>query len=316
MAAGAARVDAVDRVNLGLVLLSCAIAHVFPVDLLVLVYAILGPAHYLTEISWLHDRNYFTRRRFDFLPLIAVTLIVYFIDDTGYDHIALVAGIAFAIAAVATERLWLRLLIVLAGTAAGVALLLEPVTAWAIILVPSMIHIVVFTAVFILLGALRNNSAYAYLTLAALVLCGATFFTDVIPSLAPSAYGLDNIMALQGMHRAFFGVLGFEYDDPLATKLFGFVAFALTYHYLNWFSKVSIIQWHRMPPRRLAAISLLYAGCVGLYFYDYALGFKIVLLISFGHVILEFPLNARSFAEVGSQIGRRLGGTRRAGGAA
>src|SRR5208337_4813876 len=34
-----------------------------PFELLLLAYGILGPLHYLTEISWLHDRHYFTNGR-------------------------------------------------------------------------------------------------------------------------------------------------------------------------------------------------------------------------------------------------------------
>ena len=48
-----------DAVHLGLMLLALAIAYALPFELLLLSYAILGPVHYLTEISWLHDRRYF-----------------------------------------------------------------------------------------------------------------------------------------------------------------------------------------------------------------------------------------------------------------
>jgi hypothetical protein len=34
-----------------------------PFHVFLAAYAILGPLHYLTEISWLHDRGYFTRRQ-------------------------------------------------------------------------------------------------------------------------------------------------------------------------------------------------------------------------------------------------------------
>jgi len=48
-----------DAIHLGLMLLALAVAYVLPFELLLLSYAILGPVHYLTEISWLHDRKYF-----------------------------------------------------------------------------------------------------------------------------------------------------------------------------------------------------------------------------------------------------------------
>ena len=61
-------------------LLSCVAAFVFPFEVFLLSYAILGPLHYLTEISWLHKRNYFTNRKKDYVWLmvfgIILTLIV------------------------------------------------------------------------------------------------------------------------------------------------------------------------------------------------------------------------------------------------
>jgi hypothetical protein len=40
-------------------LISCVTAYVFPFELFLFSYAVSGPLHYLTEISWLHDRKYF-----------------------------------------------------------------------------------------------------------------------------------------------------------------------------------------------------------------------------------------------------------------
>lgn len=51
--------DAVNYANIGLMVLSCLAAYVFPFQLFLFSYAVLGPLHYLTEISWLHDRDYF-----------------------------------------------------------------------------------------------------------------------------------------------------------------------------------------------------------------------------------------------------------------
>ena len=48
-----------DVVHLGLMLSALGLAYILPFELLLLAYAVLGPAHYLTEISWLHDRQYF-----------------------------------------------------------------------------------------------------------------------------------------------------------------------------------------------------------------------------------------------------------------
>src|SRR2546423_477488 len=53
----------VDVVHLGLMLSALGLAYLLPFELLLIAYAVLGPAHYLTEISWLHDRQYFLSTR-------------------------------------------------------------------------------------------------------------------------------------------------------------------------------------------------------------------------------------------------------------
>jgi hypothetical protein len=89
-----------------------------------------------------------------------------------------------------------------------------------------------------------------------------------------------------------------------------FIAFAYTYHYLNWFSKTSVIRWHEVGVKRLAAIGALWLASVGLFAYDYTLGFKFLFCLSVMHVYLEFPLNHLSiigaFREVRLLIGKPL----------
>src|SRR5262249_5848511 len=52
--------DKTNYLNTILIVLSLGLAWFVPFQLFVFSYAVLGPLHYLTEISWLHDRNYFT----------------------------------------------------------------------------------------------------------------------------------------------------------------------------------------------------------------------------------------------------------------
>ena len=70
-----------------------------------------------------------------------------------------------------------------------------------------------------------------------------------------------------------------------------FIAFAYTYHYLNWFSKTEVIRWHKIPKARLVAIIALWLVSLGLYAYDYKVGLQWLFFLSFTHVLLEFPLN-------------------------
>jgi hypothetical protein len=40
-----------------------------------------------------------------------------------------------------------------------------------------------------------------------------------------------------------------------------------------------------------------------LYFYDYALGFTVLLAFSLAHIVLEFPLNTLALRQLGTAIG-------------
>src|SRR4030095_13840648 len=60
---------------MGLMLGSAALACALPFEVFLAAYAILGPLHYLTQISWLHDRGYFTTGRWDWIPLALLGLV-------------------------------------------------------------------------------------------------------------------------------------------------------------------------------------------------------------------------------------------------
>src|SRR5882757_6291183 len=66
----------INVLNIGLMLFSCAAAFVMPFEVFLFAYAILGPLHYLTEISWLHDRNYFSKGKYDYLVLLVIGVLI------------------------------------------------------------------------------------------------------------------------------------------------------------------------------------------------------------------------------------------------
>src|SRR5580700_11033473 len=75
--------DGLNYLNIGLMILTAAAAFVRPFELFLIAYAFLGPLHYLTEISWLHDRHYYTRGRWDYVVL-ALLAVVIAVIDTGW----------------------------------------------------------------------------------------------------------------------------------------------------------------------------------------------------------------------------------------
>jgi hypothetical protein len=72
-----------------------------------------------------------------------------------------------------------------------------------------------------------------------------------------------------------------------------FIAFAYTYHYLNWFSKTSIIRWDKgISTTKLKTILAIWLISVSIYLYNFKVGFVLLSSLSILHVVLEFPLNA------------------------
>jgi hypothetical protein len=67
-----------------------------------------------------------------------------------------------------------------------------------------------------------------------------------------------------------------------------------------------VIRWADVPKARLAAIAALSAAATAFYFYDYVLGFAVLLSLSLTHVLLEFPLNTVSLRQLGTLAGESL----------
>ena len=83
-----------------------ALTYLVPFELLLLAYVVLGPAHYATEISWLHDRKYFLPQRGIALGLAAVAIVAAIIDNaTWFGFVMWTAFVVCALLAAATTAL-------------------------------------------------------------------------------------------------------------------------------------------------------------------------------------------------------------------
>ena len=146
------RIRLADASHLGLMLAALAIAYVAPFELLLLAYVVLGPAHYATEISWLHDRKYHLPHGAIALALVAVAVVATLIDDaTWFGLVMWIAFVACALVVATTSAQ--RLLI--ATLALGLTLfMLSYGLAMAVlgILLPTLIHVSLFTLVFMEIG--------------------------------------------------------------------------------------------------------------------------------------------------------------------
>jgi hypothetical protein len=77
----------INYINIVLMLISCGAAFIMPFEVFLFAYAFMGPLHYLTEISWLHDRNYFAKGKYDFWVLVTIGVIISFFaaaQDIGF----------------------------------------------------------------------------------------------------------------------------------------------------------------------------------------------------------------------------------------
>ena len=326
-----------DVLNIFLMLFALGLALVFPFETFLLAYAFIGPLHYLTEISWLHDRKNFCARKLDAIFLIVPVVFIVFGSTLLPRSLQLpifqeitpeILFFAFLMAIVChfTKVPWKRILGFL-GVLAGTALFSFSGMwrYWITLFLPTVIHVFIFTGVFILLGALRNRSWTGIASLSVFVLSAALCFASPFGGLgaspgawarqsfglyAPIASGLAQFLGLHPGKAAGplapFANVEEMYSARAVLKVMTFFSFAYLYHYLNWFSKTHVIGWHRITKARAGAILGIWLGSVALYLWNFQAGFLWLYLLSLGHVTLEFPLNWLSMKETASRMGSML----------
>ncbi len=297
-----------DLAHLGLMLGALALTYLVPFELLLLAYVVLGPAHYATEISWLHDRNYFLPQRGIAIGLAVIAVVAAMIDNAQW--FGLVIWSAFVICAIiagATTAFQGMLLFMAAAVFTGWMLANGASMAVMGILLPTLIHVSLFTLVFMALGAFRSGARVQWLLvglyLAAIVLILLLPPTrgTLVPSFAQAAH--DYFANVAPALSRLLGAPGLSLDNRLVALL----AFIYTYHYLNWFIKAEVIRWIDISRKRLALVIAVSAASTALYFYDYAYGFSVLLALSLAHIVLEFPLNAVALRQLGAAIMRSSG---------
>lgn len=311
-------------------IVSCVAAFLFPFELFLFSYAVLGPLHYLTEISWLHERNYFTESRpgkrkqrahGGWLTLVAITtllLIIGFVSaeilgvfyspkwEITFLYLVFISALLITEAQKNRQRFWVLLL--------ALALLVPLATSHYYIILAfflvTIIHVFLFTGAFIFFGALKGKSVSGLLSLVVFLLCAVSFFVYV-----PAGHGAGDY--IRGSYRSFNALnaeliklfrlgqgtsAGEVYESQNGVMIMRLIAFAYTYHYLNWFSKTSIIKWHEVSKNRIAVIAVVWLASLALYAYNYDTGMAVLYFISVLHVMLEFPLNHRTFAGIGREL--------------
>ena len=328
-----------DYVNIILMIVATVLAFNLPFELFLFSYAILGPLHYLTEIGWLHQRNYFATGKRDYYILIFLGLLITFqlfltlplehqilqflfpgnpqLVKTlaklfsewspAFVFLAFVISVGISFLSKITHK------IIVFAAGIVLAILLKEVHYYILIfsvLFPTIIHVWLFTGIFILAGALKSKQFSGHLSLIVFILCTFSFFifkgntNYQISEYVQKAFTQSNF---QSVNTAIFALLFstkkmFFLNSPKGLMIQRFIAFAYTYHYLNWFSKTNIIRWHEVPKRWLYTAIGLWICSIALYIYDYRTGVLALFFLSIMHVFLEFPLNFKSIVHIKDAI--------------
>ncbi len=308
----------IHHLNTGLIILSCIVAFFIPFELFLFSYGILGPLHYLTEIGWLHKKNYFTKGKYDFVFLgVACVILVYWNYNPPKNYgltadiilFSLLSCIAFVFI-----KDWLYRFVIIALALVFIGFLNNSPMffTWVAVFLPTIIHVFIFTWAFMLYGVLKERSWAGLISILVLIACsiiiivvqpGNLFYT--VSDYSQKSYtqfgelnyrliNFFNMDQLTSIKQIFTTNAGFV--------IMRFIAFAYTYHYLNWFSKTSVIKWHMVPKKVLMATIGAWLLSISLYIYDYNLGLQVLFFLSFLHVFLEFPLNIVSFTGIGKEL--------------
>ncbi len=191
----------VDLLNIAFILLALAFAILLPFELFLFSYAILGPLHYLTEIQWLRKRNYFIGIAlvvtvFPISKLLGLSFeILEENNETGFYSGSLVfAAFIFAASLLFLRNRWAILLsIPLSIALAYLMMEFLPLNFMALgILLPTLMHVYLFTMLFMIFGLLKSPSKSGWLAVLLLVLSPVAIYFLELEGLSEEAGALYN----------------------------------------------------------------------------------------------------------------------------
>jgi hypothetical protein len=333
------RTNQIDLLNVLLIFISLFLAIKLPFELFLFSYAVLGPLHYLTEINWLKEKNYFIQQKTWIYALGVFAALATFsavlrspmlepiresiLSTNGIGSLPYLSDFAILCAfllAIGLVHLRTRQSLILFFGAAILAsiLILKYIPASAMVVgvfIPSVLHVYVFTLLFMIFGYLNAKSKFGLLAILSMLICPMILFflpiraeEYLISAQTQSTFletGVTLINESIGKFSGQYEHRHFSFFSAGSIKIQIFIAFAYTYHYLNWFSKTSIIGWgDQISKPKLAVVIALWLLSVGLYYYNYKIGLIALFFLSILHIILEFPLNIASIKGIFKQLMR------------
>lgn len=137
------------------------LAVILPFELFLFAYAVLGPLHYLTEIRWLHTKKYFIHTPihplFFCISVVAFLLLLSLFVDTVIS--ILVTLFFFVICIFVFTKNWFyRLMSIFTLVYGAMFLNSEANVGIFVLLLLTVIHVYIFTLVFMIQSAIKNKS--------------------------------------------------------------------------------------------------------------------------------------------------------------
>ncbi len=309
--------DKVNYLNVFLMFASLGIALFYPFELFLFFYIIVGPLHYITEISWLEKKQFFLlNKKHVVLPLFSIIffgIVLFFPNQIYNDYIntLLFSSLLLALSMIITKNIFIQIATFVLSFA-FVFNVKWHLQDWFLIIfsvfLPTIIHISIFTGLFMLSGVLKNKNISGWIMIGSFIFCSSFFFIFKYqwPSYQVSTQIQDLYYDFTVLNKKFSDFFHFgqfnQMADLFKTKhgiiIMQFIAFSYAYHYLNWFTKTSVIQWHQISKVRMACLLGIYVSLICLYFYNKFLGGTLIAILGLSHIILEFPLNIISLKTI------------------
>lgn len=314
----------IDFLNTGLITVSIILAIIFPFELFLIAYAVLGPLHYLTEINWIRNKKYFVNNkawvyvviifsliislpsiaRLEFFKETNSPILVFLINELpNYTNGLIFAGLVLAYVLLFIKEKRLQFLILSVGLILTFLFKdLEFYNIWVGIFLPTIVHVYFFTLFFMWYGTIKDYSKWAITNVVYLGLIPAIiFFISLEIDTYQFASNVKSLITENRFHilntnvSKFLGLSdgnNFFFHEIIDIKIQIFIAFAYTYHYLNWFSKTSAIGWHKnLNKTKYFLIIGIWLISILVYAIDYRIGLTLLLMLSLMHVFFEFPIN-------------------------
>lgn len=276
-----------------------------PLQVFLFSFAILGPLHYLTEIAWLRKKQFYVRggrissRAYVLLATAAVAVTLSS-EVLRHDVWFWTVG-AMLLVSLSVFVRNIYAILAIAVAAIITSFFLKTWVFFIAVMVPTLVHVFFFTWSFMVSGALRDKRA----SLVKWINPALLLLIPVALMFVPMRYAEPGGLWLRGegltfvsIHAKLAGDLRHTMvlssallNDAVVAGVLRVFAFVYLFHYLNWFTKTELLEWHKLSRRGWMAIALIYVVNISIYAVNLRVGFLVSAFLGLLHVLLEFPLN-------------------------